>query len=224
MGQKVHPKSMRLGVIQDWDAKWYANKDYAKLLHEDVKVREYIKKKLYEAGISRIEIERFANRLKVTIHTAKPGVVIGKGGTEVDALRQELVKMTNRQVNLNIVEVKKVDIDAVLVAENIAFQLERRVSFRRAVKQAIQRAMRQGAEGIKVQVAGRLGGAEIARTEWASEGKVPLHTIRADVQYGTAIANTTYGKIGIKTWICHGEILPESSKDVQKGLSNYVDA
>ena len=218
MGQKVHPKSMRLGVIQDWDAKWYSNKDYAKLLHEDVKVREYIKKKLYEAGISRIEIERFANRLKVTIHTAKPGVVIGKGGTEVDALRQELVKMTNRQVNLNIVEVKKVDIDAVLVAENIAFQLERRVSFRRAVKQAIQRAMRQGAEGIKVQVAGRLGGAEIARTEWASEGKVPLHTIRADVQYGTAVANTTYGKIGIKTWICHGEILPESGKDVQKGV------
>ncbi|QRN85353.1 30S ribosomal protein S3 [Clostridia bacterium] len=218
MGQKVHPKSMRLGVIQDWDAKWYANKDYAKLLHEDVKVREYIKKKLYEAGISRIEIERFANRLKVTIHTAKPGVVIGKGGTEVDALRQELVKMTNRQVNLNIVEVKKVDIDAQLVAENIAFQLERRVSFRRAVKQALQRAMRQGAEGIKVQVAGRLGGAEIARTEWASEGKVPLHTIRADVQYGTAVSNTTYGKIGVKTWICHGEILPESSKDVQKGV------
>ena len=144
MGQKVHPKSMRLGVIQDWDAKWYANKDYAKLLHEDVKVREYIKKKLYEAGISRIEIERFANRLKVTIHTAKPGVVIGKGGTEVDALRQDLVKMTDRQVNLNIVEVKKVDIDAQLVAENIAFQWERRVSFRRAVKQAIQRAMRQG--------------------------------------------------------------------------------
>lgn len=216
MGQKVHPKSMRLGVIQDWDAKWYANKDYAKLLHEDVKVREYIKKKLYEAGISRIEIERFANRLKVTIHTAKPGVVIGKGGTEVDALRKELVKMTNRQVNLNIVEVKKVDIDAQLVAENIAFQLERRVSFRRAVKQAIQRAMRQGAEGIKVQVAGRLGGAEIARTEWASEGKVPLHTIRADVRYGTAVSNTTYGKIGVKAWICHGEILPESSKDVQK--------
>jgi len=217
VGQKVHPKSMRLGVIQDWDAKWYADKDYAKLLHEDVRVREYIKKKLYEAGISRIEIERFANRLKVTIHTAKPGVVIGKGGTEVDALRKELVNMTNRQVNLNIVEVKKVDIDAQLVAESIAFQLERRVAFRRAVKQAIQRAMRQGAEGIKVSVSGRLGGAEIARTEWASEGKVPLHTIRADVRYGTAVASTTYGKIGVKAWICHGEILPESGKDAEKG-------
>lgn len=212
MGQKVHPKSMRLGVIQDWDAKWYADKDYAKLLHEDVKVREYIKKKLYEAGIARIEIERFANRLKITIRTAKPGVVIGKGGTEVEALRKELVAMTGRQVNLNIVEVKKVDIDAVLVAENIAFQLERRISFRRAMKQTIGRAMRQGAEGIKIQVSGRLNGAEIARTEWASEGKVPLHTIRSDVQYGTATANTTYGKIGVKAWICHGEVLPESKE------------
>lgn len=216
MGQKVHPKSMRLGVIQEWDAKWYAGKDYAKLLHEDIRLRDYIKKKLYEAGISRIETERFANRLKVTIHTAKPGVVIGKGGAEVEALRRELVAMTGRQVNLNIVEVKRIDIDAQLVAESVAFQLERRISFRRAMKQAIQRAMKQGAEGIRIAVGGRLGGAEIARSEWQSEGKVPLHTIRADVQYGTAVAKTTYGKIGVKVWICLGEILPESEREAQR--------
>lgn len=216
MGQKVHPKGMRLGVIQDWDAKWYADKDYAKLLHEDIRVREYIKKKLYDAGIAQIETERFANRLKVTIHTAKPGIVIGKGGTEVEKLRGEIAKMTGRQISLNILEVKKTDINAQLVAENIAFQLERRISFRRAVKQAVQRAIKQGAGGIKVAVAGRLGGAEIARTEWYSEGKVPLHTLRANVQYGTAEANTTYGKIGVKVWVYLGEILPEASKSTAK--------
>lgn len=207
---------MRLGVIQDWDAKWYADKDYAKLLHEDIRVREYIKKKLYDAGIAQIETERFANRLKVTIHTAKPGIVIGKGGTEVEKLRGEIAKMTGRQISLNILEVKKTDINAQLVAENIAFQLERRISFRRAVKQAVQRAIKQGAGGIKVAVAGRLGGAEIARTEWYSEGKVPLHTLRANVQYGTAEANTTYGKIGVKVWVYLGEILPEASKSTAK--------
>ncbi len=217
MGQKVHPKGMRLGVIQDWDAKWYADKDYAKLLYEDITIREYIKKRLYDAGIAKIETERFANRLKITIHTAKPGVVIGKGGTEVEQLRQDVAKKTGRQISLNIVEVKKTDINAQLVSENIAQQLEKRISFRRAIKQAVSRAMKQGAGGIKVAVAGRLGGAEIARTEWYSEGKVPLHTLRADVQYGTAEADTTYGKIGVKVWVYLGEILPENTRVAKEG-------
>lgn len=217
MGQKVHPKGMRLGVIQDWDAKWYADKDYAKLLYEDITIREYIKKRLYDAGIAKIETERFANRLKITIHTAKPGVVIGKGGAEVEQLRQDVAKKTGRQISLNIVEVKKTDINAQLVSENIAQQLEKRISFRRAIKQAVSRAMKQGAGGIKVAVSGRLGGAEIARTEWYSEGKVPLHTLRADVQYGTAEADTTYGKIGVKVWVYLGEILPENTRVAKEG-------
>lgn len=211
MGQKVHPKGMRIGIIKDWDAKWYADKNYADLLHEDLKIRNSIKKKLYAAGISKVEIERAANRVKVTIFTAKPGIVIGRGGAEVEVLRKDLEKMTGRSVNVNISEIKKPELDAQLVAENVAVQLEKRVSFRRAMKQAVGRTMRLGAEGIKIMCAGRLGGAEIARTEWYNEGKVPLHTLRADIDYGFAEANTTYGKIGIKVWIYRGEVLPGRS-------------
>ena len=209
MGQKVHPKGFRLGIIKDWDARWYADRDFAKLLHEDVKIRRYIKKRLYTAGISLVEIERAANRVKVSIHTARPGIVIGRGGSEVESLRKELERLTGRQVNLNIIEVKRPELDAQLVAENIATQLEKRISFRRAMKQAVTRAIRFGAEGIKIMCAGRLAGAEMARTEWYSEGKVPLHTLRADIDYGFTEANTTYGKTGIKVWIYKGEMLPE---------------
>ncbi|KAB2951411.1 30S ribosomal protein S3 [Heliorestis acidaminivorans] len=208
MGQKVHPKGFRIGVIKDWEAKWFADKNYVELLHEDLKIRKFIKKKLYIAGISRVEIERAANRVKVTIHTAKPGIVIGRGGAEVENLRKELEKMTGRAVNVNISEVKKPELDAQLVAENVAVQLEKRVSFRRAMKQSVGRTMRLGAEGIKIMVSGRLGGAEIARTEWYNEGKVPLHTLRADIDYGFAEAHTTYGVIGVKVWIYKGEVLP----------------
>lgn len=210
MGQKVNPKGLRIGVIKDWDAKWYADKDYAEKLHEDLKLRKYIKNKLFTAGISSIEIERAANRVKVSISTAKPGIVIGRGGAEVEALRKELEKITNKKVNVNIVEIKKPELDAQLVAENIAAQLVRRIAFRRAMKQSVTRTMRLGAEGIKVQCSGRLAGAEMARTEWYTEGKVPLHTLRADIDYGFAEADTTYGKIGVKVWIYKGEVLPEA--------------
>lgn len=210
MGQKVHPKGLRIGVIRDWDAKWYADKDFSKLLIEDIKLRKYIKKRLFAAGISRVEIERAANRLKVTIHTAKPGIVIGRGGTEVEALRKELERLTSKQVNVNIAEIKSAELDAQLVAENVAAQLSKRISFRRAMKQSVSRTMRMGAQGIKIACAGRLAGAEIARTEWYNEGKVPLHTLRADIDYGFAEADTTYGKIGVKVWIYKGEILPEA--------------
>ncbi|MHB8171525.1 MAG: 30S ribosomal protein S3 [Thermincolia bacterium] len=213
MGQKVHPKGLRIGIIKDWDAKWYAGKkDYAILLHEDIKIRKFIKKKLFAAGIPKVEIERAANRVKVSIHTAKPGIVIGRGGTEVEALRKELEKMTNKQINVNIVEVKVPDLDAQLVAENIAAQLVKRVSFRRAMKQTVSRSMRMGAQGIKIMCSGRLAGAEIARSEWYNEGKVPLHTLRADIDYGFAEADTTYGKIGVKVWIYKGEVLPEAKQ------------
>ncbi|MDN5293884.1 MAG: small subunit ribosomal protein [Eubacteriales bacterium] len=212
MGQKVHPKGLRIGIIKDWDSRWFAEKDFAKLLLEDAKIRKYIKEKLYAAGISRIEIERTANRVRITIHTAKPGIVIGRGGAEVEALRRELEKMTGRQISINIAEVKTPETDAQLVAENVAAQLEKRVSFRRAMKQAVARAMRMGAQGIKIACSGRLAGAEIARTEWYSEGKVPLHTLRADIDYGFAEANTTYGKIGVKCWIYKGDVLPEAKK------------
>ncbi|MTV49475.1 30S ribosomal protein S3 [Heliobacillus mobilis] len=208
MGQKVNPKGFRIGVIKDWDARWFSQKNYVELLHEDLKIRKYVKKKLYAAGIARIEIERAANRVKVTIHTAKPGIVIGRGGAEVEVLRKELEKMTGRAVNINIAEIKKPEMDAQLVSENVAAQLEKRVSFRRAMKQSVGRTMRLGAEGIKIMVSGRLGGAEIARTEWYNEGKVPLHTLRADIDYGFAEAKTTYGIIGVKVWIYKGEILP----------------
>jgi len=218
MGQKVHPTGLRLGIIKDWEGCWFADKDeYADLLHEDLEIRRLIKERFHNAGVSRVEIERAANRAKITIHTAKPGMVIGKGGAEVDALRQELEKKTGKQLQINIVEVKVPDLDAQLVAENIAFQLERRVSFRRAMRQAQERTMRMGAEGIKVSVAGRLGGAEIARTEWNPEGKVPLHTLRADIDYGFTEAKTTYGRIGVKVWIYKGEVLPEKDGRGERG-------
>lgn len=210
MGQKVDPRGLRLGIVRDWDAKWYAGrKGFSNLLLEDVKVREFVKKKLFNAGVSRIHIERAANRLRIAIHTAKPGVVIGRGGTEVEVLRKEVEGLTGKQVSINIVEVKTPELDAQLVAENVAAQLQRRIAFRRAMKQAVSRSMKLGAKGIRIAVAGRLAGAEIARTEWYSEGKVPLHTLRADIDYGFAEANTTYGKIGVKVWIYRGEVLPE---------------
>jgi small subunit ribosomal protein S3 len=215
MGQKINPVGLRVGIIRDWEGRWFAEKDYATLLHEDLKIRRFVKSKLYNSGVARIEIERAANRVKVTIHTARPGMVIGRGGTEVENLRKSLEKLTDKQVSLNIAEVKTPDLNAQLVAENICFQLERRSSYRRAMKQAITRIMRLGALGVKVRCSGRLMGAEIARTEGYSEGKVPLHTLRADIDYGFAEAHTTYGKIGVKVWINKGEILPK--KKVAKG-------
>lgn len=208
MGQKVHPKGFRIGVIKDWDAKWYAEKDFQAYLHEDLKIRKYVKEKLFAAGIARVEIERAANRVKVNISTAKPGIVIGRGGAEVENLRKALEKMTGKKVNINIVEIKKPELEAILVGESVAAALEKRIAFRRAMKQAVTRTMRMGAEGIKIMCSGRLGGAEIARTEWYVEGKVPLHTLRADIDYAFTEANTTYGKIGIKVWIYKGEVLP----------------
>ena len=217
MGQKVNPVGLRIGVIRDWESKWFAGKDYSTLLHEDIKIREYISKRLNDASVSKIEIERAANRVNVTIHTAKPGMVIGKGGTEVEALRRALNQLTGKRVHINILEIKRADLDAKLVAENIARQLENRISFRRAQKQTIQRAMRAGAQGIKTQVSGRLGGADIARAEHYSEGTVPLHTLRADIDYGTAEADTTYGKLGVKVWIYRGEVLPTKKKTEEGG-------
>jgi len=217
VGQKVHPVGLRIGIIRDWESKWYAGKDYADLLHEDIKIREYIAKRLNDASVSKVEIERAANRVNVTIHTAKPGMVIGKGGTEVEALRKALNQLTGKKVHINIIEIKKADLDAKLVAENIARQLENRVSFRRVQKQAIQRAMRAGAKGIKTMVSGRLGGADIARAEHYSEGTVPLHTLRADIDYAHAEADTTYGKLGIKVWIYRGEVLPTKKKSEEGG-------
>lgn len=213
MGQKVHPKGFRIGVIKDWDSRWFATKDYSKLLVEDRKVREYIKNKLFTAGISSITTERAGNRLKISIHTAKPGIVIGRGGAEVDVLRKEIEEMTGRQVSINIVEIRHPETDAQLVAEGIAAQLVKRVSFRRAMKQAVGRAMRFGAEGVRISSSGRLGGAEMARNEWYSEGKVPLHTLRADIDYGFAEAKTTYGLIGVKVWIYKGEVLPQLQRE-----------
>ncbi|AEJ23411.1 30S ribosomal protein S3 [Weissella koreensis] len=212
MGQKINPTGFRVGIIRDWDAKWYANKkDYANVLLEDMKLRKYIETKLAEASVSRIEIERTANRVNVSIHTAKPGMVIGKGGSEVDALRNELSRLVvkGERVHINIIEIKKPDLDAHLVGSQIAQDLERRVAFRRSMRGAIQRAMRSGAKGIKTQVSGRLNGADIARVEQYTEGTVPLHTLRADIDYSWDEAATTYGKLGIKTWIYRGDILPE---------------
>jgi small subunit ribosomal protein S3 len=212
VGQKVHPKGFRIGVIRNWDSNWYADREYTDLLHEDYKVRKFIKDRFYAAGVSRVEIQRTGNRMRVTIHTAKPGIVIGRGGQEVEVLKSELIKMTGKNVNINIQEIKKPELDAQIVAENVAQQLEKRVSFRRAMKQSVGRSMRVGAQGIKIMISGRLGGAEIARTEWHSEGKVPLHTLRADIDYGFAEANTTYGKIGIKVWLNRGEVKPEAKQ------------
>ncbi|EGL82009.1 ribosomal protein S3 [Caldalkalibacillus thermarum TA2.A1] len=217
MGQKVSPKGLRIGIIRDWESRWYAEKEYADYLHEDLKIRNYIEERLKDAAVSTIEIERAANRVNITIHTAKPGMVIGKGGSEVEALRKALNKMTGKRVHLNISEIKQPDLDAKLVAENIARQIENRISFRRAMKQAIQRTMRAGAKGIKTMVSGRLGGADIARSEGYSEGTVPLHTLRADIDYGTAEADTTYGKIGVKVWIYRGEVLPQKRKKRAEG-------
>lgn len=217
MGQKINPVGLRVGIIRDWESKWYAEKDYADLLHEDIKIREYIEKRLKDASVSKVEIERAASRVNVTVHTAKPGMVIGKGGSEVEALRKALNQLTNKRVHINIFEIKQADMDAKLVAENIARQLENRISFRRAMKQAIQRTMRSGAKGIKTQVSGRLGGADIARSEHYSEGTVPLHTLRADIDYGTAEADTTYGKLGIKVWIYRGEVLPTKGTKKEEG-------
>jgi len=208
MGQKVHPIGFRVGVIRDWDSKWYAEKDYVRFLHEDLAIRRFLKDKLKTAGISRVIIERAANKAKVFVHAAKPGVIIGKRASGLDALRADLQKLTQTEIFLNIIEVRKVEIDATLVAENIAAQLEKRVSFRRAMKKALTQAKRAGAKGVKVRCAGRLGGAEMSRSEWYMEGRVPLHTLRADIDYGTAEARTTYGVIGVKVWIFKGEVLP----------------
>lgn len=210
MGQKVNPHGLRVGVIKDWDAKWYADKNnYSDILHEDIEIREHIKDKMFESGIARIVIERAASRLKIDVHTARPGMVIGKGGSEVDALRKEVEEISGKNVQINVVEVEDPELNAQLVAENIAQQLLKRVSFRRAMKQAMNKAMRMGAEGFRVQSSGRLGGAEMARREGYNEGSVPLHTLRADIDYGFAEAKTTYGTIGVKVWINKGEVLPE---------------
>lgn len=213
MGQKVHPFGFRLGYIKTWHSRWYAEKDYSKLLHEDLKVRKIVKSKLYHAGVSRVEIERSGNQIKITIQTARPGIIIGRKGAEVDKLKVELEAMTKKQVYINIKEIKKPELDAQLVAENIATQLEKRVAYRRAMKKSVASALRLGALGIKVYCAGRLAGAEIARTEWYREGRVPLHTLRADIDFGMAEAATTMGQIGVKVWIYRGDILPETLKE-----------
>lgn len=223
MGQKVHPKGFRIGIIRDWDSNWYADRDYAALLHEDYKVRKIIKERFYTAGISKVEIQRTGNRVRITIHTAKPGIVIGRGGTEVEKLKQDLTKLTEKNININIQEIRKPELDAQIVAENVAQQLEKRISFRRAMKQSVSRTMRVGGIGMKIAISGRLGGAEIARTEWYAEGKVPLHTLRADIDYGFAEANTTYGKIGIKVWINRGEIIPEAKHRPQQKQKEEAD-
>ena len=218
MGQKVHPHGLRVGVIKDWDSKWYADsKHFSEYLVEDHKIREILKKKLFVSGISKIEIERTAKFVKVNVYTAKPGLVIGKGGNLVEVLKEELQKMIGKEVNLNIVEVKNPDLDAQLVAENICGQLERRISFRRAMKQCMQKTMKSGALGIKTSVSGRLGGADMARTEFYKEGTIPLQTLRADIDYGFYEANTTYGKIGVKVWIYKGEILPTKKVKTEGG-------
>ncbi len=208
MGQKVHPTGFRLGVLKGWDSKWFATKDYSKLVFEDRKIRDYIKTRLFHAGISKVELERAANKVKIRIHTARPGIVIGKKGAEIEVLRRDLERRFKREVLIDIQEVRRPELDATLVAENIALQLVRRVAFRRAMKRAVTSALKFGAKGVRVASAGRLGGAEMARREWYREGRVPLHTLRADIDYGTALARTTYGIIGVKTWIFKGEVLP----------------
>jgi len=217
VGQKSHPHGVRVGIIKDWDSKWYADKkDFADLLVEDNKIRKYIKKKLFLAGVSKVEIERTASKVKVNVYTAKPGLVIGKGGNLIELLRAEVEKMTGKNIFLNIVEVKNAEVDAQLVAENIAGQIEKRVAYRRAMKQAMSRAMKSGAKGIKTTVSGRLNGAEIARAEHYHEGTIPLQTLRADIDYGFYEADTTYGKIGVKVWIYKGQVLPTKNKQVAK--------
>lgn len=208
MGQKVNPISFRLGVIKTWDSKWYAKADYSKLLHEDLKLREFLKKRLFHSGVSKIEIERAANKAKINIFTARPGLIIGKKGSEIETLKKDLAKLTDKEVFLNIQEVRKPELDAQLVAESVALQLERRIAFRRAMKKSVTSALKFGAKGIRITCSGRLGGAEMSRTEWYREGRVPLHTLRADIDYGFAEAKTTYGIIGVKVLIFKGEVLP----------------
>jgi small subunit ribosomal protein S3 len=224
VGHKVHPIGFRLGYIKTWNSRWYAEKEYAGLLHEDLKVRKIVKAKLYHAGIARIEIERSGNQLRINLHTSRPGIIIGRKGAEVDKLKAEIEAWTKRQVSINIKEIKKPEVDAQLVAENIALQLEKRIAFRRAMKKAVVSALRLGAKGIKVNCAGRLGGAEIARTEWYREGRVPLHTLRADIDYGLAEAKTTYGQIGVKVWIYRGETLPDGgvAKPEERGARSHA--
>ena len=217
MGQKVNPHGLRVGIVKDWDAKWYADKDFAANLHEDVKIRNFLKETLFIAGISRIEIERTNKRIKLTIHTAKPGMVIGRGGAGIEDIKKAMTRFTDKQVDVNIAEIKQADMDATLVAENIAGQLERRISFRRAMKQCMQKSMKAGALGIKTAVSGRLGGADMARTEFYKEGTIPLQTLRADIDYGFAEADTTYGKIGVKVWIYKGEVLPTKKIKTEGG-------
>ncbi|WP_028466783.1 MULTISPECIES: 30S ribosomal protein S3 [Nisaea] len=220
MGHKVNPIGLRLGINRTWDSRWFAAKDYGDLLHEDIRMRRYLHKRLAQAGISRIVIERPAKRCRVAIYTARPGVVIGKKGQDIEKLRQDLSKMVGTEVSLNILEIRKPEIDAKLVADNIAQQLERRVAFRRAMKRAVQSAMRLGAQGIRINCAGRLGGAEIARTEWYREGRVPLHTLRADIDYGESTAQTTYGACGVKVWVFKGEILEHDPLAHEKRLTD----
>jgi small subunit ribosomal protein S3 len=222
VGQKVHPIGFRLGVIRTWESKWYEEKNYAKWLHEDIKIREFVKEKLGQAGISKIEIERAANKVKINVHTARPGIVIGKRGAGIETIKKDLQDLTDNEVYLNVVEVRKAETDAQLVAENIATQLERRIAFRRAMKKAVQTALKFGAKGIRVATSGRLGGSEMARYEWYREGRVPLHTLRADIDYGFAEAKTTYGKIGVKVWIMRGEVLPQSAKVPRAGVGGRV--
>ena len=219
MGQKVHPKGFRVGVLESWESRWFAEKDYASLLHDDLRIREFIKKRLSHAGISKIEIERAANKAKINIYTARPGIVIGKKGVEIEKLKTDLAQRTDREVYLNIHEVRRPDLDGQLVSENVALQLERRVAFRRAMKESVARAIRMGAQGVKVRCSGRLGGAEIARTEWYREGRVPLHTLRADISYGLAEARTTYGIIGVKAWIFRGEVLTKDEEDLRSNVN-----
>ena len=206
MGQKVHPIGFRLGIYKDWTSRWYGEKNYAQFVHEDLKIRRFLKKRLYHAGVSKIEIERTVDRIRIIIHTARPGIVIGKRGSEVDFMKKQLVKLTGKEVSLDIVEVRKPDLEAQLVAENVALQLERRVSFRRAMKKAVTSSRRMGAKGIKITCSGRLGGSEIARSEWYREGRVPLHTLKADIDYGLAEAKTTYGIIGVKVLVYKGDV------------------
>ena len=219
MGQKVNPTGLRLGVNRTWDSRWYADEEYVGFLHEDLKIREFLKKKLAQAGVSKIVIERPQKKARVTIHSARPGIVIGKKGQDIEFLRKDIQKMTSSEVQLNILEVRKPELDAKLVAESVAQQLERRVAFRRAMKRVMQSALRLGAEGIKVSCSGRLGGAEIARTEYYREGRVPLHTLRADIDYGTATAHTTYGACGVKVWIYKGEIMSHDPMAQDKKLA-----
>jgi len=209
MGQKTHPVGIRLGIIKSWNSRWYEEKNYAKWLHEDIRLREFIKEKLHHAGISKVEIERAANKVKVNIHTARPGIVIGRGGKGVEELKKQVQRLTESEVFLNIQEVRKAEIDAQLVAESVATQLERRIAFRRAMKKAVSTAMKFGAKGIKIMSGGRLGGSEMSRSEWYREGRVPLHTLRADIDYGFAEAKTTYGRIGVKCWVFRGEVLDD---------------